>query len=67
LREKFVERIKDKHGVRVDKWINTKETMHKLGITSKTTLQRYPDEGRIRFSQADRKVIMYDADSILNI
>jgi hypothetical protein len=38
--------------------------MRRLGITGKTTLQRYRDEGRIRFSQADRKVILYDPESI---
>lgn len=47
-----------------DKWLTGDEAMRRLGITSKTTLQKYRDEGRIRYSQPDRKVILYDADSI---
>ncbi len=47
------------------KWISGKEAMELLGITSKATLQKYRDENRIRFSQPDKKVIIYDRDSIL--
>jgi hypothetical protein len=36
-----------------------------LGISSKTTLQRFRDEGSIRFTQPSRKIILYDRDSIL--
>jgi predicted site-specific integrase-resolvase len=35
-----------------------------IGISSKTTLQKFRDEGRIRFAQPDRKIILYDRDSI---
>lgn len=38
--------------------------MTKLRIKSKTTLQRLRDEGHIRFTQPDRKTILYDTDSI---
>lgn len=66
LIEEVVERIlkKSKPLPTTSKWITTYEAMRQLGITSKTTLQRYRDEGRIRYSQADRKVIMYDSRSI---
>ena len=47
-----------------DKWISCNEAMKMLRIKSKTTLQRYRDEGKIRFSQPDKKVILYDFDSI---
>lgn len=47
-----------------DKWISGPEAMTMLRIKSKCTLQKYRDEGRIRFSQPDKKTILYDADSI---
>ncbi|HRG68439.1 MAG TPA: helix-turn-helix domain-containing protein [Saprospiraceae bacterium] len=64
LIEKVVSRIKEKEGVKEDKWLSTDEAMDKLKIKSKTTLQKLRDEGKIRFSQPDRKIILYDRDSI---
>lgn len=60
----IVERIKEKHIVKGDKWISTDEAMQKLRISSKTTLQKLRDEGKIRFSQPEKKHIVYDVDSI---
>ena len=48
-----------------EKWISGEEAMKLLRITSKATLQKLRDEGEIRFSQPMKKVILYDADSIL--
>jgi hypothetical protein len=64
LIEEVVNRIKEKQGIKEDKWLSPTEAMEKLRIKSKTTLQRLRDEGRIRFSQPDKKIILYDADSI---
>jgi hypothetical protein len=64
LIEKVVSRIKEKEGVKEDKWLSTDEAMDKLKIKSKTTLQKLRDEGKIRFSQPERKIILYDRDSI---
>ncbi len=38
--------------------------MSMLKIISKTTLQKFRDEGKIRFSQPEKKVILYDRNSI---
>lgn len=46
------------------KWISGDEAMGILKITSKTTLQKFRDEGKIRFSQPEKKIILYDVDSI---
>ncbi|MEO9476826.1 MAG: helix-turn-helix domain-containing protein [Cyclobacteriaceae bacterium] len=46
------------------KWIDTEEAMKHLGITSSTTLQKYRDEGRIRFSQPSKRIILYDRESL---
>ncbi len=48
----------------VDKWIDKKEAKRLLRIKSDTTLQKLRDEGHIRYSQPERKHILYDRDSI---
>jgi hypothetical protein len=63
LIEKVVQRIKGREG-KEDKWISPEEAMQKLRITSKTTLQKLRDEGKIRFSQPEKKLILYDVESI---
>ncbi len=47
-----------------DKWIDKKEAKRLLRIKSDTTLQKLRDEGQIRYSQPERKHILYDRDSI---
>lgn len=64
LINEVVERIKENHNVKSDRWISSDEAMQKLRITSKTTLQKWRDEGKIRFSQPEKKVILYDVESI---
>lgn len=64
LIEAVINRIKEKKGVKEDKWISAAEAMQKLRISSKTTLQKLRDEGKIRFSQPEKKIILYDTKSI---
>ena len=64
LIEKVVARIKKKQGIKQDKWISGEEAMKILRISSKTTLQKLRDEGKLRFSQPEKKIILYDNDSI---
>jgi hypothetical protein len=64
LIDKVVERIKEQNNIREDKWISGQEAMQKLRISSKTTLQKLRDEGKIRFSQPEKKIILYDSESI---
>lgn len=66
LIDKVVERIQQQHSVKEDKWVSGAEAMQKLRIQSKTTLQKLRDEGQIRFSQPEKKIILYDTDSINN-
>jgi hypothetical protein len=65
LVERVVERVKEKKGIAHDKWISADKAMELLNIKSKTTLQTFRDEGKIRFSQPQRKIILYDRDSIM--
>jgi hypothetical protein len=64
LIDQVVARIKESQGTNPDKWISSEEAMKMLRISSKTTLQKMRDEGKIRFSQPERKIILYDVDSI---
>ena len=64
LLDKVIKRIEEKPGVKTDKWISNDEAMKMLRITSKTTLQKMRDEGKIRFSQPAKKIILYDVASI---
>ncbi len=64
LFNKVVEHIGSKHKDKPDRWIDGAEAMSMLKISSKTTLQKFRDEGKIRFSQPEKKVILYDRNSI---
>lgn len=64
LVDEVVRHVKDKQNLKSDKWISGEEAMKMLRISSKTTLQKLRDEGRIRFSQPEKKIILYDVDSI---
>ncbi len=66
LVEEVVDRLKKDEGSEQDKWIGTEEAMSMLRITSKTTLQKLRDEGRIRYSKATAKNILYDRESIMS-
>lgn len=63
--ETIVARLKEQNNVQIDKWINTEQALKLLHITSRTTLQKLRDEGKIRFSKPENKIIFYDRDSIL--
>lgn len=65
LIDEVVLRIKEKSTSVQDKWITDVEAMRLLNIKSKTTLQDLRDKGKIRFSQPNRKNILYDRDSIM--
>lgn len=64
LIEHVVLRLKEKLAVESDKWISDEEAMRKLRISSRTTLQKLRDQGKIRFSQPEKKIILYDSESI---
>lgn len=64
LIEKLVEAVKTNLKTVEDKWISPVEAMKKLRIKSKATLQKMRDEGVIRFSHPERRIILYDSSSI---
>jgi len=63
LVDEVVKKLREQHKEK-PKWVSTEEALEILHITSKTTLQKFRDEGRIRFSQPSAKVILYDRESL---
>ncbi|WP_428068177.1 helix-turn-helix domain-containing protein [Chryseobacterium gambrini] len=64
LVDKVLVQLRTEHNKTENKWLNTEEAMQLLNIKSKTTLQNLRDEGKIRYSQPQKKIILYDRDSI---
>jgi hypothetical protein len=64
LVEQVVSRLRETTGTKQDKWLSDEQAMKLLNIKSKTTLQKLRDEGKIRFSQPQKKIILYDRESI---
>ena len=65
LVDEVVEHVKDAHSeAKEDKWISGEEAMRLLRITSKTTLSYMRNQGKIRYSQPEKKIILYDRESI---
>jgi len=65
LVENVVERLKEKQNITQDKWVSPERAMEILNVKSKTTLQKLRDEGSITFTQPQKKIILYDYDSIM--
>ena len=66
LFDKVVEHVESKRKNAPAKWIDSVEAMIELKIKSTTTLQKLRDEVKIRFSQPQKKIILYDRDSIID-
>lgn len=64
LVEQVVDRLKQSTDQNKDKWLSDDQAMRLLNVKSKTTLQKLRDEGKIRFTQPQKKIILYDRDSI---
>ena len=64
LLDTAIQHIDSKLAKEPSRWIDGAEAMDMLKISSKSTLQKMRDEGRIRFSQPQKKIILYDRHSI---
>lgn len=65
LLDKVIEHVEEKTKDEPDKWVDGVEAMRILNIKATSTLQKLRDEGKIRFSQPQKRIILYDRDSIL--
>ena len=64
LVEEVVARVQEKQAAPLERWVGTEDCMQILKIKSKTTLQALRDNGEIRFTQPQTKIILYDRDSL---
>lgn len=64
LVETVVERMQQKNASAAARWLNTDEAMSFLNIKSKTTMQQLRDSGKIRYTQPQKRIILYDRESL---
>jgi len=64
LIDEVIKRLDEKKNTKAEKWVTTEEAMRLLNIKAKSTLQIMRDEGKIRFTHPQKKIILYDRDSI---
>lgn len=64
LIETVIERMQQKNTAVPAQWLNTDEAMSFLNIKSKTTMQQLRDSGKIRYSQPQKRIILYDRKSL---
>lgn len=64
LVDRLVEHVDQRLDERQQKWIDGSDAMKMLNIKALSTLQGLRDEGKIRYSQPSKKIILYDRDSI---
>ncbi|MFN8237129.1 MAG: helix-turn-helix domain-containing protein [Chitinophagales bacterium] len=68
--EKLIDRvvlyIKETHDLKgkEELWITPEEAKKKLNISSDTTLMHLRNNGKVRFTNIGRKIILYDRKSI---
>ena len=65
LFDKVIEYVEEKIKDKPDKWVDGPEAMRILKIKATSTLQKLRDQGKIRISQPQPRIILYDRDSIL--
>lgn len=65
LIDQVVARLEGKSTNKNEKWINEEQAMALLNVKAKSTMQNMRNEGKIRFSQPQKKIILYDRESIL--
>jgi len=66
LFDKVVEHLEEKYKQEPLQWIDGEQAMAMLNISSKTTLQKLRDEGKIRYSQPQKRIILYDRYSLID-
>jgi len=65
LIHEVVSTVTKKMKIKPEDWIDEVEARDLLGVSSKSTMQRFRDEDRITYSAVTKKNIMYSRASIL--
>lgn len=66
LIDEVVARIKEKNNISHDPWVPPERAMKLLNVKSKSTMQKLRDSGQILFTQPQKKIILYNYDSIMD-
>lgn len=66
LIDEVVARIKEKNNISQDPWVSPERAMELLNVKSKSTMQKLRDSGQILFTQPQKKIILYNYDSIMD-
>jgi len=66
LIDEVVARIKEKNKISHDPWVSPERAMELLNVKSKSTMQKLRDSGQILFTQPQKKIILYNYDSIMD-
>lgn len=64
LIDRLIEHVDHRLDEHQQKWIDGANAMKLLNIKALSTLQGLRDEGKVRYSQPSKKIILYDRDSI---
>jgi len=65
LIHEVIDTVKTKMKTKPEDWIGEDEVQKLLGVSSKSTIQRFRDEDRIIYSAVTKKNIMYSRASVL--
>ena len=66
LAQRLAELIKEKLGIQSTEYINEQEVMNITGLKSKGAILKLRQEGKIRYVQPYKRIIMYDKKSVLD-
>src|ERR1019366_5297727 len=66
LLDAVIEYAMDKYNAEKNIWINEQQVLDLIGITSKTTLMKLRQEGKIKYTQPYARKIMYSKQSVLD-
>ncbi len=47
-------------------WVSPEEAMRLLNVKAKSTMQILRDTGKVRFTQPQKKIILYERKSLMN-
>lgn len=67
IAQRVCQYLQEQSIISTQQWINEKDAMALIGITSKTSLLKLRNSGQVRFSKVFNKNIMYDRASIIEL
>ena len=56
--------MQQKNTAATAQWLNPYEAMSLLNVKSKTTMQQLRDSGKVRYTQPQKRIILYDRKSL---